>query len=164
VSLEDAQLDLAKEWASLPMASGRGFYDGDSAGNKASATVQEVQRALKQARSSLAGRTLPQLRLPAQQNARPVKLPAHLRLTRTGKTDSRGLELLRLEEVVDGIPMTELLVVSGAPGRQKFKKGRDSKSGSLEPLPEGRWGVENIQWKAGRDNYNASWGPGLASG
>ena len=72
VSLEDAQLELAKEWASIPMADGRGFYDGDSAGNRATAKVAEVQRALKQARESLAGRTLPQLRLPAQQTSPPA--------------------------------------------------------------------------------------------
>jgi hypothetical protein len=160
VSLEDAQLELAKEWASIPMANGKGFYDGDSAGNRASAKVAEVQKALKQARESLAGKTLPQLRLPAQQ-AVPVRLPNHMTLMRTGQVDPRGLELLKLEFVVNSIPMAHLLVVSGAPGRQKFRRGRDSRAQSMEPLPEGRWGVENIEWASGRDNYNATWGPGL---
>jgi hypothetical protein len=162
VTLEEAQLELAKEWASIPMANGKGFYDGDSAGNRASAKVAEVQRALKQARESLAGKTLPQLRHPAQQmpQAR-QKVPPHFRLTRTGKVDSRGLELLSLRQVVDGIPMGELLVVSGAPGRQTFRKGRDSRAQSLEPLPEGRYGIEDIEWKAGKDNYQGNWGPGL---
>lgn len=160
VGLEDAQLELAKEWASIPMANGKGFYDGDSAGNKASAKVLEVQQALRQARAALAGKTMPQLRLPAQQK---MMLPPHLRLTRTGKVDARGLELLRLQEVVNGIPMGHLIVVSGAPGRQVFRNGRDSRAGSLEPLPEGRYGVENMEWAGGRDKYEATWGPGLGA-
>ena len=36
----------------------------------------------------------PVLTVPAQQK---VKVPAHLRLTRTGRADSRGLHLLRLQ-------------------------------------------------------------------
>jgi len=68
VSLEAAQLDLAKEWASIPQANGRGVYDGDSAGNRATAKVGRVQSALKAARAGLAGQTLPQLRLPKPQD------------------------------------------------------------------------------------------------
>jgi GH24 family phage-related lysozyme (muramidase) len=90
-----------------------------------------------------------------------VKVPNHLRLTRTGDVDRRGLELLRLEFVVDRIPMEELLVVSGAPGRQGFRRGQDSRAGSLEPLPEGRYRVGDIEWKGGKDVYAGSWGAGL---
>ena len=90
-----------------------------------------------------------------------VKVPNHLRLTRTGDVDRRGLELLRLEFVVDRIPMETLLVVSGAPGRQGFRRGQDSKAGSLEPLPEGRYRVGDIEWKGGKDVYAGSWGAGL---
>jgi hypothetical protein len=75
VTIEAAQLDLAKEWASIPTAEGRGVYDGDSAGNKATAKVAKVQSALKAARAGLAGRTLPQLRLPAQQPAAKTTTP-----------------------------------------------------------------------------------------
>jgi len=89
------------------------------------------------------------------------KVPNHLRLTRTGDVDRRGLELLRLEFVVDRIPMEELLVVSGAPGRQGFRRGQDSRAGSLEPLPEGRYRVGDIEWRGGRDVYAGSWGAGL---
>ena len=84
-----------------------------------------------------------------------------LALSRYGKKDARGLEMLKLEYVVDGKATAELAVVSGAPGCQAFRKGVDSQSGSLEPLPEGRWGVSDIAWAGGRDNYDASWGPGL---
>jgi hypothetical protein len=163
VTLEAAQLDLAKEWASIPTAEGRGVYDGDSAGNRATAKVARVQSALKAARAGLAGRTLPQLRLPTQPPAMvapPTSRP-HLRLTRTKEMDSRGLELLRLQYVKGGQVAGVLSVVSGVPGAQKFRTGATSKSGSMEPLPEGRYGIEDIAWAKGVDNYQASWGVGL---
>ena len=121
-------------------------------------SVEAGLRRRREAEGKLWQQGEPRLSVAAQQGA---KLPAHLRLSRTGKVDGRGLELLRLQEVVDGIPMAELMVVSGAPGAQKFRKGRDSKTGSLEPLPEGRYGIEDIDWKAGKDNYQGNWGPGL---
>lgn len=85
----------------------------------------------------------------------------HLRLTRTGKRDGRGLEQLKLDYVKGGAVAGSLIVVSGAPGAQEFRTGARSRAGSLEPLPEGRWGIENVQWAAGKNNYTASWGPGL---
>jgi hypothetical protein len=165
VSLEAAQLDLAKEWASIPQANGRGVYDGDSAGNSATAKVGRVRSALKAARAGLAGQTLPQLRLPAQQDlpkpAAASTSSPHLRLTRTQRRDDRGLELLQLQYLKAGRPAGELLVVSGAPGAQTFRTGSRSRAGSLEPLPEGRYAIADIAWAGGRDNYAASWGPGL---
>jgi hypothetical protein len=89
------------------------------------------------------------------------KIPPYLLLTRTKQRDSRGLDLLRLQRFKDGVPMGELLVVSGAPGRQSFRKGAASVAGSLEPLPEGLWAVDDIAWAGGPNNYNASWGEGL---
>jgi hypothetical protein len=71
VTIEAAQLDLAREWASIPAADGRGVYDGDSAGNRATVKVAKVQSALRAARAGLAGRALPQLRLPTQQAPAP---------------------------------------------------------------------------------------------
>jgi GH24 family phage-related lysozyme (muramidase) len=84
-----------------------------------------------------------------------------LQLTKTGRRNSNGLELLNLAYVVGGKAVRTLQVVSGAPGHQAFRKGVDSRSGSMEPLPEGRWGVSDIAWAGGRDNYSANWGPGL---
>jgi hypothetical protein len=163
VPIETAQLELAKEWASIPMANGKGFYDGDRAGNRASAKVEDVKRALRKAREALAGKTLPQLRLPAQQPVRPVKLPAHLTLRRTKQVDARGLELLSLKKIVDSIPMAELLVVSGAVGKQSFRIGSRSQAGSREPLPEGRYSVGRVEWASGKaGDYSKSWpDPGL---
>jgi hypothetical protein len=57
--LAAAQLDLAKEWASIPGPDGRGFYDGDSAGNRASAQVTSVQLALQKSRALLTGKPAP---------------------------------------------------------------------------------------------------------
>ena len=51
--LDAAQTDLAKEWASVPLPNGKGFYDGDSAGNRASHEVAAVRKALEGARSAL---------------------------------------------------------------------------------------------------------------
>jgi GH24 family phage-related lysozyme (muramidase) len=141
----DAQFDRVPEALLLYVNPGTSVTAGLTRRRKAEGAMWE-------------GKTLGGLGLPAQQG---VKVPAHLRLTRTGKVDGRGLELLSLRQVVDGIPMGELLVVSGAPGAQQFKKGRESRAGSLEPLPEGRYGIEDIDWKAGKDNYQGNWGPGL---
>jgi GH24 family phage-related lysozyme (muramidase) len=93
----------------------------------------------------------------------PAKPPtaSELRLTRTGTTDGRGLEVLRLDLWENGKTTGTLNVVSGAPGAQRFRLGRDSRAGSLEPLPQGRWRIEDIAWAAGKDNYSGNWGPGL---
>jgi len=91
----------------------------------------------------------------------PASSRPHLRMTRTKKKDGRGLELLRLQYVKAGQAVGVLEVVSGAPGAQHFRTGVESKAGSLEPLPEGRWGIEDIAWAKGKDNYSGSWGPGL---
>lgn len=85
----------------------------------------------------------------------------HLMLTRTGKLNSAGLELLKLEYMKEGRSIGSLMVVSGAPGAQHFRTGSRSRAGSLEPLPEGRWGIDDVAWAAGRDNYSGNWGPGL---
>lgn len=84
-----------------------------------------------------------------------------LRLTRTHKTNGNGLELLKFDYVKNGIVAGSLNVVSGAPGAQQFRTGARSRAGSFEPLPEGRWGIEDVQWAAGKDNYSGDWGPGL---
>ncbi|MCT0200484.1 N-acetylmuramoyl-L-alanine amidase [Synechococcus sp. CS-1325] len=51
--LDAAQTDLAHEWASVPLPNGKGAFDGDSAGNKATKNVPEVRNALQLARSAL---------------------------------------------------------------------------------------------------------------
>lgn len=152
--------------------------------------------------------------------------PTYLRLTRSRRTDGRGLELLRLDylrqpfrspdsgnsspvslqtviQAYKGLPhqsaalpvleadlkanpydvvmrrdrewyqiwksapmmpevIGSMMVVSGAPGAQHFRTAAASRSGSLEPLPEGLWRVENIEWASRRvDDWSGSWGAGL---
>lgn len=91
----------------------------------------------------------------------PAKVPPHLTLTRTRKTNANGLELLRLCRVVDGIPMAELMVTSGIASKQRFETGARSQAGGLTPLPEGRWRIGPVEWKAGKGVWDASWGQGL---
>jgi lysozyme len=90
-----------------------------------------------------------------------AKLPPHLSLTRSKRKDERGLELLTLRRIRDGIPMSELTVVSGAPGKQVFATGARSTAKSLTPLPEGRYRLGPVEWKGGEGNWSASWGEGL---
>lgn len=56
-NLSRAQNDLAYEWASIPNSEGRGWYDGDSAGNRAHGDVEEVRAALRRTRERLAAPT-----------------------------------------------------------------------------------------------------------
>jgi hypothetical protein len=51
-----AHQDLSMEWAGVEGPSGRGYYDGDSAGNRASIGAARVRQALIAARKQLSGR------------------------------------------------------------------------------------------------------------
>lgn len=77
----------------------------------------------------------------------------YLRLTRTNRKDSAGCFVLEMEYFKGGKLVDSLDVCSGAPGRQIFKTGPDSVPKSLQPLPEGKWRVENIKWATGKDIY-----------
>jgi hypothetical protein len=87
----------------------------------------------------------------------PSKLPPHLSLTRTKRKDERGLELLTLRRIRDGIPMGEITVVSGAPGAQSFATGARSKAMSMTPLPEGRYRLGPVEWKGKPGDWNTHW-------
>jgi hypothetical protein len=50
-----AHLDLAREWAAVQGPSGRGVYDGDAAGNRASIPAARVRQALIKARQAITG-------------------------------------------------------------------------------------------------------------
>lgn len=100
---------------------------------------------------------LPVLTVPVQQPARPC-----LRLTRAGRRDSRGLEVLTLAHIRPGVVST-IAAHSGAPHAQTFRTGAASRAGSMEPLPEGRYRIGAIEWANGVDNYAGSWGPGLGA-
>ncbi|MBI4939458.1 MAG: glycoside hydrolase family protein [Actinobacteria bacterium] len=86
---------------------------------------------------------------------------SYLRLVKTSEEDN-GLRLLKLQFVKNGKTVGSIDVCSGTSRHQKFRKGRDSRVGSLEPLPEGRWRVHDLLWRDGRDNYNGKvWNAGL---
>lgn len=55
-NLEAAHRAIAGEWAGLQGPSGRGHYDGDSAGNRASVKAAQVRQALIDARRAITGR------------------------------------------------------------------------------------------------------------
>jgi hypothetical protein len=57
-ALDRAIDDLAYEWASMPNSKGKGWYDGDTAGNKAHGTVEAVRAAIIASRSALAAAKL----------------------------------------------------------------------------------------------------------
>lgn len=74
--LNAAQIDMAKEWASIPLPNGKGFYDGDSAGNRATQKAAAVRAALVAARAGIAAQppAAPKLSVPAQQAEPRAKL------------------------------------------------------------------------------------------
>ena len=86
----------------------------------------------------------------------------YLMLTQTAQKETNGCFKLKLEYVKDGQTVDSILVRSGQPSRQFFRKGKDSVQGSFEPLPEGKWFVHDVMWAGGKDVYNgAVWNTGL---
>jgi GH24 family phage-related lysozyme (muramidase) len=57
----------------------------------------------------------------------------------------------------------EFSVASGARGAQNFRRPQDPRSvpGNLEPLPQGRYSIGDIQWASGKDSYEGTHGAGL---
>lgn len=79
---------------------------------------------------------------------------SYLMLTKTNRKDSYGAVVLKLQYFKKGRIFDELTCCSGQPSKQNFRIGRESKSGSGEPLPEGRWIIGDIKWADGRNNYD----------
>lgn len=78
----------------------------------------------------------------------------YLKLTKTNRKDKYGCYVLNLEYIKNGRLEDSLSVISGAPSRQAFRTGPNSRAGSLEPLPEGQWRIHDIKWVGGKDNYS----------
>lgn len=94
--IEAAQLDLAKEWASIPGPNGRGFYDGDRAGNRATAKAAAVKAALQAARAAVSGKpdgeTLSRpedVALPARKPTNPLSGVPKYRQTDSARVEQR---------------------------------------------------------------------------
>ncbi|MBP0017055.1 MAG: glycoside hydrolase family protein [Cyanobacteria bacterium SBLK] len=80
----------------------------------------------------------------------------YLRLTKTNRKDKYGCFVLILKYIKDGQLKGQLEVCSGKPGKQFFRTGSKSKSGSMEPLPEGKWYIKDIRWAGGKDVYSGT--------
>ncbi|WP_052128285.1 glycoside hydrolase family protein [Neosynechococcus sphagnicola] len=81
------------------------------------------------------------------------------RLTRTRQDTPEGLEWLKLEFVdPDDGAVASLKVISGAPGHQNFLLFNNPASvpGSLQPIPQGRYAIGDLDWAGGRDDYSIS--------
>jgi len=81
-----------------------------------------------------------------------------------GHIDGHGLELLAVSVVplLSTNPLRTFHVFSGAPGRQTFQKGGPANvPGSLMPCPQGSYSLGSEEWAQGKDNFDASHGPGL---
>ena len=75
---------------------------------------------------------------------------------------SFGCFILTLAYFRDGLFAAAIGVCSGQPPKQAFRRGTDSPASSMEPLPEGKWSVGDIEWAGGKDNYSGPvWNSGL---
>lgn len=77
----------------------------------------------------------------------------YLKLTKTSQKDQFGCFVLNMEYFKDGNLKDSMNVCSGVPSAQVFKTGANSVPKSLQPLPEGKWRIENIKWATGKDKY-----------
>ncbi|ADH90098.1 Lysozyme [Ancylobacter novellus DSM 506] len=78
----------------------------------------------------------------------------YLLLTRTDRRDRYGCMVMNLTYVRHGTAVGVLEVCSGQSRKQIFRPGPHSPAGSMEPLPEGKWSIGNIEWAEGKDNYS----------
>lgn len=85
-----------------------------------------------------------------------------LRLSKTDRKDRTGCVVLKLEYFKAGNSAGSIEACSGQPTKQNFRTGPKSQSGSMEPIPEGRWSLHKIEWAGGKDNYSGKvWNGGL---
>jgi lysozyme len=81
----------------------------------------------------------------------------YCRLTRTHEVNSNGLEWLSLDFITSQQKVfNSLRVVSGVSNRQRFSLPEDSDAGSLEPIPQGRYVIGDIDWAGGKNNYQVA--------
>lgn len=79
----------------------------------------------------------------------------YLKLTKTNRKDRYGCYVLDMAYYKNGRLKDSLEVCSGIAKSQFFRTGVESESRSFEPLPEGKWYINNIYWNGDKDNYNA---------
>lgn len=93
---------------------------------------------------------------------KPNERPDEAILTATGERyeSGRWADMLQLNLRIGD---TDFSVCSGQPYAQVLRKPQDPRSvpGNAEPIPQGRYEIDNISWAGGKDNYEASHGTGL---
>jgi lysozyme len=83
----------------------------------------------------------------------------YCRLTRTSDVDNAGLVLLKLDFVTQNGVGDSITVYSGEPGNQVFLLYTDFRSvpQSLQPIPQNRYTIGDIEFAGGTDNYTINW-------
>ncbi|MDJ0517043.1 MAG: glycoside hydrolase family protein [Trichodesmium sp. MO_231.B1] len=77
----------------------------------------------------------------------------YLLLTKTNRKDRYGCYVLNLDYFKSGKLQDRLEVCCGAPRRQFFRTAARSRAMTGEPLPEGKWYIQDIVWADSKDNY-----------
>lgn len=88
----------------------------------------------------------------------PVSVP-----TNEARLTSGGFRRDHFLDLTLDIGGEKFSVVSGQPNAQNLRRPEDPRSrpGNMEPIPQGKYSIGNIQWVSGADSYTGSWGPGL---
>lgn len=116
--------------------------------------------------------SFPPLNPPAPQPTNPVPPPAstpkrrYFRIVKTGKVDNDGINQLALQlcESIDGKKFRVVEAISCRSGlafHQFFRVASESMGGSHEPLPEGYWDLEEIEWAGAVGDYEARFESGI---
>lgn len=86
----------------------------------------------------------------------------YLELTKTDKKFADGTYKCLLKMIDEnGRVVAVWTVCTGQGWAQVFRKAGRNVPGSMEPLPQGTYRVEDIAWAGGKDNWEASHGAGL---
>lgn len=127
--------------------------------------IPDGERVLIKRREILAVKSTPAITKAASLNieANSPTPKSYLRLVKTKEKDQHGCYVLRLNYYENNILVDFINVCSGSPRSQFFRKGVNSKAGSMEPIPEGIWRVEDIKWAKGRDDWSGSYGSGIGA-
>jgi|GEM_PF-4541097 hypothetical protein len=81
-----------------------------------------------------------------------------IQINRTSKTNPNGLVELQVALLRNGAIVDQLPAIAGVGSKQAFRTPEQSRSGSMEPLPEGYWSLGVVEWASGiKNDYTRSW-------
>lgn len=123
--------------------------------------VRLLQR--REALSRIDGLVGPETKRAIENALDPSERSVYCRLLRTGAKaeayEGRDMEACKLQFVdpLRGV-VASLDVISGLPGAQFFRTWDDPNSipHNLEPIPQDRYAIADIDWAGGKDNYGVS--------